>query len=258
MQLAEKEALITSIGSFIAKAVSAATEPLIARIAELEARQPERGEKGEPGEKGEQGKPGPKGESGDSGPPGPSGDAGLPGRDGEPGEQGLPGLDGKDGVGLAGAVIDRNGELVVTLTDGTTKNLGLIVGKDGEKGKDGSDGRDGLGFDDLEIVHDGLRHFIFRMKRGEQIKEFAFDVPVMIYAGIFKEGVEYNYGDTVTWGGSLWHCDLDTTDKPGGGSPWTLVAKHGRDGRNGERGEKGEKGDKGVPGQDFTMAIAGR
>src|SRR5690606_10089999 len=37
------------------------------------------------------------------------------------GEKGNPGADGKDGIGLAGAIIDRNGELVVTLTIGEAK-----------------------------------------------------------------------------------------------------------------------------------------
>lgn len=38
----------------------------------------------------------------------------------------------KDGVGLAGALIDREGNLVLTLTDGSHKDLGKVVGKDAE------------------------------------------------------------------------------------------------------------------------------
>src|SRR5690606_5430207 len=34
------------------------------------------------------------------------------------------------GVGLAGAMINRSGELVITLSDGKLENLGLVVGKD--------------------------------------------------------------------------------------------------------------------------------
>ena len=42
--------------------------------------------------------------------------------------------------GIASAVINDNGELVITYTDGTSDNLGVVVGKDGEDGKDGQDG----------------------------------------------------------------------------------------------------------------------
>ena len=39
--------------------------------------------------------------------------------------------DGKDGVGLAGSFIDRTGSLILTMTDGSTRDLGVIVGRDG-------------------------------------------------------------------------------------------------------------------------------
>lgn len=45
--------------------------------------------------------------------------------------------------GIASAVINDNGELVITYTDGTSDNLGVVVGKDGEDGKDGQDGAPG-------------------------------------------------------------------------------------------------------------------
>ncbi len=45
------------------------------------------------------------------------------------------GVDGKDGVGIAGAIIDRDGNLVVTCTNGLTIPLGAVVGKDGIDGK---------------------------------------------------------------------------------------------------------------------------
>ncbi len=38
----------------------------------------------------------------------------------------------KDGIGLAGAVIDRAGSLIITLTDGSTRELGRVVGTDGK------------------------------------------------------------------------------------------------------------------------------
>ena len=38
-------------------------------------------------------------------------------------------------------VINTNGELVLTYTNGTTVNLGRVVGNDGQDGKDGQDGQ---------------------------------------------------------------------------------------------------------------------
>jgi hypothetical protein len=60
-----------------------------------------------------------------------------------------------------------------------------------------------------------------------------FSVPVMVYKGIWKEGT-YTKGSTVTTGGSLWHCNRDTTDKPGTSEAWQLCAKKGTDGRDGK------------------------
>jgi hypothetical protein len=40
-------------------------------------------------------------------------------------------------------------------------------------------------------------------------------------------------GDVVTFGGSMWHCNAATEEKPGDGSAaWTLAAKRGRDGKD--------------------------
>lgn len=57
-------------------------------------------------------------------------------------------------------------------------------------------------------------------------------IPAQVYKGVF-DASDYEQGDTVTWAGSLWHCNKTaTTAKPGDGSPdWTLAVKKGRDGR---------------------------
>lgn len=55
---------------------------------------------------------------------------GANGTDGEDGKDGIDGTDGKDGVGISDITIDNEGYLIVKLSDGTTKNLGL-VGKPG-------------------------------------------------------------------------------------------------------------------------------
>lgn len=219
--------------------VSAAIEPITARIKALEARAPERGEKGDPGEPGEKGangapgRDGADGKDGADGPQGWPGEKGDPGPGGEPGARGADGPAGKDGVGLAGALIDREGTLVITLTDGTARALGPVVGKDGAKGDAGKDGTDGFGFDDLEVIHDGARGFTFRFTKGERVKDFAFTVPVVLDRGVYKDGQAYEAGDGVTWGGSFWIAQEETAEKPGDGKSWRLSIKKGRDGKDG-------------------------
>lgn len=144
-------------------------------------------------------------------------------------KDGKDGIDGKDGVGLAGALIDRNGELVVTLTDGATKSLGPVVGRDGE----GKPGLDGFGFDDLDVVYDGEKTFTLRFVQGERIKEFSFAMPVVLDRGVYREGNSYKAGDAVTWAGSVWIAQKETAAKPDAGNDWRLSVKRGRDGKDG-------------------------
>lgn len=51
--------------------------------------------------------------------------------------------DAADTKGIQSTAINGNGELVVTYTDGTSENLGVVVGSDGKDGTDGKDGIDG-------------------------------------------------------------------------------------------------------------------
>jgi hypothetical protein len=49
--------------------------------------------------------------------------------------------------------------------------------------------------------------------------------------GVWKEG-EYRAGDGVTWDGSFWIAQRNTTTKPNRpDSDWRLAVKRGRDGR---------------------------
>lgn len=91
------------------------------------------------------------------------------------------------------------------------------------------------GVSDVDISMNGQRNFTVTVNRASGTSDKkAFDIPAMVYRGVFKSGYEYLPGDTVTWGGSLWHCDEQTQDKPGetGSKGWTLAAKRGRDGRD--------------------------
>lgn len=238
---------IDDIAEVVAGAVREATAPLLKRIDELEKRELLLPEKGDPGEPGPQGEPGPAGEVDmdlvrelivsavgagmASLPPAERGEKGEPGQDGLPGENGsdgAPGEPGRDGVGLADALIDKDGHLVLTMTDGRTKNLGPVHGKDGAPGKDGSDG---LGFEHMNVEQVNERTLSFMFRRDAEEAEVSVTFPVPIYRGIFKEGTAYERGDMVTWAGSLWHCDKDTGAKPGT-EDWALAAKKGRDGKD--------------------------
>jgi len=279
-------------GRSVGDLIREVTDPLVKRIAELEARQPERGEKGDAGPQGTPGDVGPigvageKGDAGATGLQGEKGEAGTAGRDADPidvkevvyelltcteiktlvdmhvaeavqkhfennpvqhgqdgndgdqgiaGERGEKGDSGADGCGLAGAMIDREGCLIVTTTKGDPIKLGVVVGKDGGNGENGIDG---LGFDDLDIDFDGERSFTFRWKRGEVERTKTFIVPTVIDRGYWREGTKAKAGDGWTNDGSWWIAKRDTDAKPCRESPdWRIGARKGRDGERGEPGK---------------------
>lgn len=172
--------------------------------------------------------------------------------------------DGKDGVGAASALIDRDGNLVLTMTDGSTKSLGVVIGRDGQPGKDGvdglvgKDGRDGLdgvGFDDMQFaISEDQRTLSIVAVRGENRKSWDIPLSHVLDRGVYKEGAEYKKGDAVSYGGSLWIAQEDTSDKPDSGSgSFRLSVKRGRDGKPGQDGAKGEPGPEGKPGRDLTQ-----
>lgn len=96
------------------------------------------------------------------------------------------------------------------------------------------------GVADLSVEHHDARSFEVVVTRSSgDVARKAIELPAMIYRGVFREGEEYAQGDTVTWGGSLWHCNAATTDKPADGSKsWQLCAKKGRDGKDTSGGSK--------------------
>lgn len=197
---------------------------------------PKDGKDGAPGEKGADGAPGRDGIDGQNG---------KDGADGRDGKDGTPGLNGKDGVDVMDVVIDREGNAVFTMSDGRMKNVGLVVGKDGEPGRDGrdgapgingKDGADGVGFDDMscEIRDDGV-YLVW--EKGELVKEAR--IPIPMDRGIYKQGQTYRAGDGVTWGGSFWIAQEETAEKPDSGKGWRLAVKKGRDGKDAPDPKKG-------------------
>jgi integrin beta 3 len=223
----------------------------------------EPGPAGAPGEPGPTGDPGEPGAQGPVGDPGPAGEVGAPGPAGEPGERGADGQDGAPGAGGAevaleplvgrldaleglvvrSAVVDRQGKLMLAYSNGSTLDVGQVVGRDGTDGKDGAPGRDGedgapgapgLGFDDMDVaLHEDGRTLVLAFTRADMVRRFEVCLPAMVYRGVFDTGGAYLPGDVVTFGGSAWVCNRPTAARPGEAeAAWTLAVKRGRDGKD--------------------------
>jgi hypothetical protein len=151
-------------------------------------------------------------------------------------KDGKDGKDGRDGLDAVTPIL-KDGVLIFTMSDGSVKEVGKVAGADGKDGSNGKDGRDGFSLEhfDATLMKDG-RTILLTFEQGDMTFKAEMGVPAMIYRGVYKEGQEYERGDTVTWGGSLWHCDADkTVEKPDSVQRhWTLAAKKGRDGKAGK------------------------
>jgi hypothetical protein len=239
-------------GKAMAAIVREATAPLLQRIELLEARQLVKGDRGDPGAAGRDAEPI---EVADVAAEILAGDEMSTlvdlhvaeavqryfeenpvrhGKDGEPGKPGdkgdaIKGEPGNDGVGLAGAIIDRDGELVITTTKGDAIKLGRVVGADGEAGKDGGD------FSDASIDYDGERGLVIRSKGGTEIVR---RLPIPMDKGYWREGMACEKADILTHGGNAWIALKDTDAKPciEAKDDWRLFARKGRDGTDGTNG----------------------
>lgn len=241
-------------GKAMAAIVRDAQAPLLKRIEQLEQRQLERGDKGDPGPPGVDAEPidvkdvvaellsgaeiktlvdlhvAEAVQKHFEAHPVQHGKDGAPGKDGlsikgDPGEKGE---SGTDGIGLAGAMIDRDGTLIVTTTKGEPVKLGPVVGKDGEPGKDGAD------FSDASLDYDGERSLTIRGKGGEITKR----LPIPIDRGYWREGMACEKADVVTEKGNAWIALRDTKAKPcqANKDDWRMLARGGRDGIDGRNG----------------------
>lgn len=241
----DTKAIAAALSPIIKEHVEAATAPLLRRIDEFEKRPPVAGTDGKDGisvsvddvapmiatavERAVAALP-----PAPAGAPGRDGADGKAGQDGAPGRPGVDGKDGAAGAGVRGAIRAHDGSLHLTLSDGSTIECGVVTGRDGRDGNDGKaglPGRDGLQVKDIDLaLSDDGRTLIMSLDDGEVAYTAEIGIPTMIYRGVFVEGADYAKGDTVTWGGSLWHCNGETKDKPGEGSAlWTLAVKKGRD-----------------------------
>lgn len=223
------------------------------------------GERGEPGAAGTsvKGDAGPQGERGAPGERGPAGEQGAAGKDGQSvdlvalkstvvaevkdavaslpkAENGKDGADGRDAAELdilpsidesksyrRGTWASHNGGLIRAarqtdaVKDGAIIDAGWMVMVEG------------FACPPVFTQGDDPREFTCAAMLTSGVKTVTpFRMPVMIYREIWKEG-EYERGDVVTYGGSAWHCQQKTTDKPGTSSAWKLMVKHGNPGKDG-------------------------
>lgn len=134
---------------------------------------------------------------------------------------------GSDGVGLAGAIIDHDGQLVVTLTNGDVRQLGRVVGERGIAGEDGA------GFDNIEKVEDELT-FGMRFGSGDSVKELIYSKATLadFDQEVWKPG-HYKRGAVVSFGGSGFLARRDTDARPETNNDWRMFVKRGRDGKDG-------------------------
>jgi len=258
----DAQALVEQLAVVVSAHVAKTLAPLLKRIEELQARTPEKGEKGDPGVPGRDAEPvdldatariaavqiqqaepfslmierkidqavinflkaNPvrDGQDGSDGAVGPKGDPGDKGDKGEP------------GVGLADAFIDRDGLLVLTMTDGRVKSLGGVVGQDGESGRDGAHGID---FDQVTGEVDPERGYVMRMVSGDRTHELVLPNPYHI--GFWRAGMSAKAGNFTTHNGNLWLARRDTQSEPtlDAKEDWILAARKGRDGAPGSRGK---------------------
>lgn len=167
----------------------------------------------------------------------------------ENGKDGSTGSDGRDGIGLASAMIDRNGELIVTTTNGETKALGVVVGRDGLDGAPGQKGDPGLKGDkgdqgDPGTVGEKGEHGEPGIpgEKGDQGEQGIPGIPGELGAQGDKgdpgePGIQGEKGDPGEKG------DIGESGVPGDkGDP-------GEKGDRGEIGQQGNKGDQGDPGE---------
>lgn len=137
--------------------------------------------------------------------------------------------DGNDAAGIVEVLKDA-GELVLTLSDGRLMRTGI---RDGEKGEPG---KDGFSLQDFNVQkEDDGRTLVLSFDAGDIRHEYELTMPHLAYCGVYKQDQEYMVGDVVTWGGSAWHCNEPTKEKPDDKAkdgPWSLMVKKGRDGKD--------------------------
>jgi len=207
MHDSEIDALAKGMVPFVREVVTDTVAPLVARLAELEARPIL---KGDPGERGAEGPQGLTGPSGPEGPVGPKGDVGEPGVIGEQGGKGEKGDTGRDG---------RDAADLTLLFKHIDEQIAVVVADQ---------------FKGASITSsDSGRTLLAAL--GDKIHEIKTAVP--LDRGVWKDGTTYAAGDSVSHGNSLFIAQIQTITKPPS-DDWRLAVRAGRDGKDYRPDEK--------------------
>ena len=171
---------------------------------------------------------------------------GAPGKDGRDGRDGKDGRDGNDGIdGAAGR--DAAEIEIVAIDVGRSYQRGSFAQYRGglirafrRTDPITNAGLEACGWNVVvqgileereEVLDEGrrIKRTTIYTDGREMVREFK--TACILYRGVWREGT-FERGDTVTWGGSSWHCEETTTDKPGDSRAWRLMVKEGRPGRD--------------------------
>ncbi len=175
-----------------------------------------------------------RGAAGVQGAAGREGKDGRDGRDGKDGDAGrdalaidiLPAIDEEKGY-PRGTFAEHRGGIIRAIrntdpiTDAGLEKAGWVVSMNG------------IDRESEETLDDGrtirrTTHYTSGRMVVREIKTSA-----LLYREVWREG-EFERGDVVTSGGSAWHCQEKTTDKPGTSAAWRLMVKEGARGKDGK------------------------
>lgn len=96
------------------------------------------------------------------------------------------------------------------------------------------DGRDAFDLDDLDLsLDEDGRTVRLRFMRGTDVREKTVTLSTLLDRGVYKAGQSYEKGDGVSWGGSFFIAQKETTALPDQSDEWRLAVKRGRDGNRG-------------------------
>ena len=212
-----------------------------------------KGDAGEQGPKGDPGEQGPKGDKGDTGEQGIQGEQGLKGDKGDTGEQGLQGEQGpkgNDGIGIQAAVVDDEGYLVITYTDGDIDKLGPVKGADGTS----------------ISIKDSLTSTSELPSSGQNKGDgYLIDGNLWIYTGTSEEGSVNGFKNVGAIKGPAGRGIMSVTISEEGimtinysdSTSEEIGNVKGPKGDTGEQGPKGDTGEQGIQGEQGLKGDTG-
>lgn len=178
-------------------------------------------------------KDGVDGKDGKDGKDGLDGADGKDGSDGRDGANGKDGVDGKDGVSpspddVAKAMEHHFAKWALDFERNANSVLEKAIDRM-PKPRDGVDGKNAIEIKDFDISI-GEDKRTLTVKLGDVSKSVR--ISSVIHKGVYSPSYEYQDGDCVTFGGSLWIAKKDFPQgAPNNSDDWQLSVKKGRDGK---------------------------